>query len=204
METFKLMKQSLFHPFDFFYDIQFNNRAKVRTALLLIALACSARLISLMLSGFAFRTREAFQISVPLEIAWIIIPWLTWSVANWAVSTIIDGEGKFKDILVSSSYVFLPYIILIIPISLISNVLTLKELSIYAGVMSFIYLWMLYMLILQVKIVHDFELGKTIGITLLTILAMIIIWFIVLLVFGLVSQSAQFLVDILKEIKYRS
>jgi hypothetical protein len=203
MEAIKLMKQSLFHPVDFYYDIQFEGRAKLRNALLIMAFAIAARIISLMLSGYAFRTREAYDVSVPLEAAWILIPWLTWGVANWAVATIIDGEGKFKDVLISSAYVYLPYIVLTIPISLLSNIMTLKEASIYNGIMSFVTLWMLFLLLTHVKIIHDFEVGKTVWITLLSFFGMLIIWFIILLIFGLVSQSFQFIADLMKEISYR-
>jgi hypothetical protein len=55
-----------------------------------------------------------------------------------------------------------------------------------------------------VKIIHDFELGKTIWITLLSIFGMLIIWFVILLIFGLISQSFQFVLDIIKEISYRA
>jgi hypothetical protein len=203
VEAYKLMKRSLFHPVEFYYDIQFDGRAKVRNAILLIALAVAARIISLMLSGYAFRTREAYQVSVPLEAAWIVIPWLTWSVANWAVATIIDGEGKFKDVFISSTYIYLPYILLTIPISLLSNIMTQYEASLYNGIMTFVTMWMIFLLLTHVKIIHDFELGKTIWITLLSIFGMLIIWFISLLIFGLISQSIQFVLDLLKEISYR-
>jgi hypothetical protein len=202
VEAIKLVRQSLFRPFDFFYDIQFEKRAKLINAVSIMALACIARIVSLMLSGFAFRTREAIDVSIPIEILWVLIPWVTWSIANWSVSTIIDGEGKFKDILISSSYVYLPYIILIIP--LLSNLLTLKEISIYGGVYSFMYGWMAVMLFLQVMIIHDFEFGKTVGIILLSLLAMLIMWLIIILVFGLVNQAIVFVINILKEIRYRS
>lgn len=204
MEAYKLMKQSLLHPLEFYYDIQSEGRAKVRNALLIMALAIAARLISLMLSGYAFRSREAYEVSVPLEAAWIVIPWLTWAIASWAVATIIDGEGKFKDVLVSSAYVYIPYILLIIPISLLSNIMTLKEASLYNSITSVVTLWVVFLLLSHVKIIHDFELGKTVWITLLSIFGMLIIWFIILLIFGLISQSFQFVLDIIKEISYRA
>lgn len=204
MEAYKLMKHSLFHPLEFYSDIQSDGKAKLRNALMIMVLAIAARLISLMLSGYAFRTREAYDVSVPLEAAWIVIPWLTWALANWAVATIMDGEGKFKDVLISSAYVYVPYIVLIIPISLLSNIMTLKEASFYNAITFFVTLWTLFLLLTHVKIIHDFELGKTMGVTLLSIFGMLIIWFIVLLVFGLVSQSLKFVLDIIKEISYRA
>jgi hypothetical protein len=82
--------------------------------------------------------------------------------------------------------------------------LTLKEISIYGGVYSFMYGWMAVMLFLQVMIIHDFEFGKTVGIILLSLLAMLIMWLIIILVFGLVNQAIVFVINILKEIRYRS
>jgi hypothetical protein len=198
------MKHSLFHPLEFYYDIQSGGKAKLRNAIMIMSLAIVARLISLMLSGYAFRTHEAYDVSAPLEAAWIVIPWLTWALANWAVATIIDGEGKFKDVLISSAYVYVPYIVLIIPISLLSNIMTLKEASLYNAITSFVTLWTVFLLLTHVKIIHDFELGKTIWITLLSIFGMLIIWFVILLIFGLISQSFQFVLDIIKEISYRA
>jgi hypothetical protein len=138
-----------------------------------------------------------------VDTAWIILPWITWSIVNWGVGAIVDGEGKFKDILVGSSFVFTPYILLTIPITVISNILSLKESSIYMAVSWFMYLWVLFLILVKVKVIHDFELGKTIWITLLSGFGMMLVWFVGLLVFGLVNQSIQFLLDLYKELSFR-
>lgn len=203
MNTFQMAKQVLSHPLDFFYDIQFMNRARWHQALIMIGLAFVARITSLIILGFSFETRESYQISAVLEGIWIVAPWITWVIANWAVSTILDGEGKFKEIFVGSAFTLTPYIVLAVPISIITNVLSLEEKGIFISLSGFMYLWVVLLILLKVKIIHDFENRKMLWISILTILAIFIIWFIGLLMFGLVSQCINFIGSLIKEISFR-
>ncbi len=204
VNVLKMAKDVLLHPLDFFYDIQFEGRAKYRLAAVMIALTIASRLLSLIITGFSYETVEPYEISVIIEATWIVVPWLTWAVSNWGVSTIIDGEGKFKDVLVSSSFVLTPYIVLAVPIALLTNLLSLQEQSIYTALNWFVFLWVVYLLLAQVKIIHDFEVGKTLWITCLTIIGMLVVWFIALLIYGLISQAVDFVIAIIKEINYRT
>jgi hypothetical protein len=201
MNTLQMAKRVLFHPVEFFEDIQ--GRGKWHQALIIIGLSILARFASLMLVGFHYENKEAFEISIIIEALWIVVPWLTWTIANWGVSTILDGEGKFKDIFVGSAFTLMPYIVLIVPLALLSNVLSYSEKSFYTGVTWFVYLWVIFLILMKVKVIHDFEIKKMVSITFLTILGMFIIWFIGLLIFGLVNQTINFVVDIFKEITFR-
>ena len=204
MNALRSMKQSLVHPLDFFYDIQFDNRAKLRYALLIVALAGFARMYSLLSAGYSYSSVEAYQVSVVFETVWIVVPWLSWAIANWAVSSILEGEGKFRDILVSSAYVYMPYVLIMVPLTLLSNVLTLKELGFVNFIVIAMHAWMLFLILAHVRVLHDFELGKTVGVAVLSFIGMLLIWLVIIMVFGLVNQSIQFVIDIMKEISYRT
>jgi hypothetical protein len=203
MNGLKMAKQVLTHPLDFFYDIQFDNRAKWSHAIVLVALTVAVHLLTILITGYSFEAREPYQISVIAESVYIILPWITWCISNWGVSSILDGEGKFKDIFVSSAYTFVPYIMLAFPIAIVSNILSVDENIIYHLLVWFTYLWVALLVLIQVKVVHDFELGKMLWITLLTLVGIFIIWFIGLLIFGLVNQAINFVIDIIKEINFR-
>jgi hypothetical protein len=204
MTTLILMKKSLFHPLDFFYDFQFLQRSKLKYALIVLCLAFLTRVINLMFTGYSFSYLEPYDVSIFFEAVWIFLPWLTWAVANWAVSTIVEGEGKFIDILTSSAFFYVPYILILLPFTFVSNIMSLKELSLVLFINYFMQFWMIFILIVQVKVLHDFEMGKTVWITILTGIGMLLIWFICIMIFGLVSQSIQFIIDIFKELSYRS
>jgi hypothetical protein len=203
VNTIKMAGQALVHPLEFFYDIQFQGRAKLKHAVVMIGLTVFAHFAGLVFTGFVFQTREPYQISFVVDTIWIILPWITWSIVNWGIGAIVDGEGKFKDILVGSSFVFVPYILLTVPLIMISNILSLKESSIYAAVSGFMFVWVILLILMQVKVIHDFELSKTVWVTLLSGFGMMLIWFIGLLVFGLVNQSVQFVLDLYKELSFR-
>lgn len=203
MNTIRFAKHALLHPLDFFYELQFKGHAKIVSALIIILLTVAARVLSLMTTGFSFQTKEPYQISVVMQAVWIIVPWLTWSVANWGVSTIIDGEGKFVDVLTASAFVFVPYVCFMLPVSLISNLLTLNENMIYLGLTWFLYFWVGFLVLAKIKIIHDFEPGRTLWIALLTVAGMFIMWFIGLLIYGLINQAFNFIIGLYKEITFR-
>lgn len=131
------------------------------------------------------------------------MPWVTWCISNWAVSAILDGEGKFKDIVVSSAYALLPYIVLSLPLALVSQILTQGEYTTYYGIYTFIQCWVIFLFLAKVKILHDFELGKMIWIILLSLIGMLVIWFVGFLIFGLVNQAVEFVIGIVKEVQFR-
>ncbi|MDQ8734846.1 YIP1 family protein [Paenibacillus sp. LHD-38] len=201
--TFKMMRQVLVHPIDFYHDIQEPGRIKWGQALFIVALAYLARMIAILITGYAFETRETYEISFVHELIWFVVPWLTWTVSNWGVSAILEGEGKFKEVFVGSAFALVPYAIFIIPITLLTNILALDESSIYSFLINFTVYWVCWLLLLKVRIVHDFELMKMIWITVLSIVGILIIWFIGILMFGLVNQLINFVVDMFKEINFR-
>lgn len=203
MAMWQLARQSLKHPLEFYYDIQFVGRMKIWTALCIVSAAIATSVFSLMFTGFSFNTLRPYEISVTIQALLIIVPWLTWSITNWAVSTISDGEGKFIDILTGSAFILVPYIVITIPLTIVSNVMTHEEGSIYNAVNWLTMAWMLFMLFLQVKVVHDYETRKALGNMLISMIGMLLIWFVIIMIFGLMNQSFSFVLNLFKEINYR-
>ncbi len=203
MNTIHMMRKVLAHPFDFFYDIQTPGQLKWSQGFILIILAYLARMASLVLVGYHFETREPYQISYFHEFIWIFVPWITWSISNWGVSTILDGEGEFKEIFVGSAFCLVPYILFIIPITLLTNILALSEQSFYIVLSNFVLIWVGWLLLLKIKVVHDFEVGKMLWITVITLIGMAIIWFVGILLFGLINQFINFILDLFKEVRFR-
>ncbi|NIK79595.1 hypothetical protein FHS15_004756 [Paenibacillus castaneae] len=201
--TFRLMRQVIVHPIDFFHDIQEPGRVKWLQALFIVGLAYIAKMVAILITGYAFQTREPYEISFLNEFIWIVVPLFTWTVSNWAVSAILDGEGKFKEVFVGSAFALVPYAIFIVPITLLTNILALDESSMYTFLIHFTLFWVGWLLLLKVRIVHDFELVKMVWITLLSIVGILIIWFVGILLFGLINQLINFVVDMFKEVNFR-
>ena len=78
-----------------------------------------------------------------------------------------------------------------------------KDEGAFMGIM--VYAFMLYaafMLIVGIMRIHDYEFGRFMGTTVLTICAMLIIVFILFLVFMLIQQVWGWLVTMYSELKY--
>ncbi|OZB94306.1 YIP1 family protein [Paenibacillus sp. XY044] len=203
MNTLQLIRQVIVHPIDFFYDIQNPKRISWLQGVLLILLLFVAKMLSLIVMGYAFETRQPYEISWVYEFMWIIVPWGAYCVSNWAVSTILEGEGKFKEIFVGSAFALAPYILFIVPVTLLTNILSLDEQSIILFLSNLLLVWCGWLLLVKIKVLHDFELGKMVGIALLTVIGMVIMLFVLILMYGLINQFCSFILDLIKEVRFR-
>ena len=204
MNTLRMIHQVVVHPYDFYHDIQGKHRIGWYQGLLIVLLAFAARMISILITGYSFQTRFSHEISMFHEFVWLIVPWLTWCISNWGVSTILDGEGKFKEIFVGSAFALVPYMLFVIPVTLLTLVLSLDEASTYNMLSKLLILWVAWLILMKVKILHDFEFKKVIFITLLSVIGIAIIWFVGILLFGISNQFVSFFVDLLKELRLRA
>jgi hypothetical protein len=203
MNLLIMMGRVLRHPYDFYEELQAPGKARWTHAVWLLLLAYAARMLSLMSTGYAFETREPHEISFVFEGLWLLVPWLTGTAANWAVSTILDGEGKFREIAVGSAYALVPYILFAVPVTLLTQMLSLDESSTYALFRNAVYAWVIWLLIVMIRTLHDFEPGKVVGICILTLIGVFIIWFVAIIFYGLIDRFIGFVTELVKEIQFR-
>jgi hypothetical protein len=164
---------------------------------ILLALAVIVRLVTIQVTAYEFTTVDPETTNLILELAKVVVPWATWVVAGYGVASIFYGEGTFKNVAVASAYALLPYILLNAEYSaLFSHVLSLDEKVIYYFGESVITLWMLLIFFMQLKVLHDFSLGKSILVAAVSVLGMIVLWVLVALTYLLTLQMIQFFVEV--------
>ena len=125
------------------------------------------------------------------------------TVGNWSVTTLMEGKGTYKEILMVTGYSLFPLVIIGFPSVILSNFLTLEEIAFYGLLMYMAYIsagWMLFMGILNV---HQYGLGKTLIALLATVISMSVMMFLGLLFFDLIQQFIAFVVAIYEEISLR-
>jgi len=98
---FRFIKQ----PADSFYYIKKSLRGSLRFAFVLYAWVVIARILSLYLTAFPFNSypSPAF-IRVENEILYTVGLIFLWNAANYLVSTISDGEGRVRDVVIGCSH----------------------------------------------------------------------------------------------------
>lgn len=191
------------HPVDGFWELRYEKRGGLLAAIILLLLAYLATLISEITTSFIFNPIEIKFINPWLILAQVGIPWVTWVLANYLVSSINRGQGRLVDVLVGSAYALVPYICFTVPLSLLSNVLTIGESSIYLFFQYIIIGWTGFLFIVLVQEIHNYDIGETIWITVLSILFMLAIWILVLIFAGLSVQLVDFIEQLYEEVSFR-
>ncbi|MBP3568510.1 MAG: YIP1 family protein [Lachnospiraceae bacterium] len=202
-KTIKYAFHVIFHPFDGFWDLKREQRGSLAAALTFVALTIITLTLEKQKTAFLFNPYRLDRINVMVDVITVLLLYVLWCVANWCLTSLMDGEGKLKDIAIATGYALFPVILLRLPMILISYMLTSGEGSFYdvIGVVS--YLWAGALLILGTMITHQYSVKKTLLTCICTIVGMGIIMFIGLLFFNVIQQMMTFVSTIYEEIRFR-
>ena len=191
------------HPIDLFNDIKYEKRGSLGVANLLLALYFLEEIINYFAVAYLFSNNEAQSFSVwPILLRTVVLV-LLWCITNWAMSTLQDGKGTFKEIYLATCYALTPLVLFSVPLNLITNMMTLSESMFYSAISSALTLWSLILVFLGTMVVHQFTVRKTIGSVLLSLGTIVIIAFLVLLGFSISQQMTTFVETIITELLRR-
>ena len=191
------------HPIDTFNDIKYEGRGSVGIANLMLALFFFESVFDYFTVGYLFTNNEPQYFSVfPILMKTVGIV-VVWCVVNWAMCALLDGDGTFKDIYMATCYSLLPIVLFLIPLDLLSNVITNTEGMFYSTFTTIIYAWAILFVFLGMMMVHQFTVAKTIGSVVLSLAIMVILVFLVLLSFSIFQQMSAFVKTVMTEILRR-
>lgn len=193
----------IFHPFDGFWSIKRERRGSLLSAMILLVLLCFTHVIRVRELGFLFTPvsgKETPLLSAVLE---VLAPFFLWCVANWCLTTLMDGEGSFRDIVICTAYAFVPLMLLNLPITLFSRFSTLEESAFYQFFVFLAMGWSCLLLFFGNMTIHQYSLTKTVLTVLLSLLVMALIVFLAILFFDLLQQVFAFGYAVYKEVAFR-
>jgi len=202
----KTLKYSLYtavHPLDGFWDLIHEKRGSLAAANIIVALAILVDVLRLTLTSFQFVTINMEYFNAAIVMMRIILPIFLWVVANWALTTLMDGKGRMIDIYMAVAYALAPSVIINAVMILLSQFITFDEGAIYWVLAGFSVLWTAILILAGMMMVHDYSLTKTVLSSLLTIVGMGIMVFIFVVFFSLISDAAAYFVSLYKEILFR-
>ena len=191
------------HPFDGFWDLVHEKRGTIAAANTFLLLFLVIRVLKLILTNFQFISAPVQHINVLEEMGSLLLPFLVLCIANWAMTTLFEGKGRFKDIYMGMCYALVPYIIIQLPMILISNMLTYEEGSLYSVMISFSVIWSVFLVFVGLMEIHDYGPGKTFIFLIVTIVGAAVILFLMLVFFSLLSDAVAFFVSFYREIVFR-
>ncbi len=193
----------IFHPFDGFWDLKHEHRGSARSAFVLLVITIIAFFYQSVGTGYIFKPDDSDAKSIFTAILSVLVPVLLWTVGNWCMTTLMEGEGSLKDIFVATCYALAPLSFMIILSTLLSNILleTEQDFVILIEVIGFV--WSALLLFFGTMVTHDYSMGKNILTIILTIVGMIFIMFIAILFTTLMAKIVSFIYNIVVEIEYR-
>lgn len=200
------MKQALYilrHPIYGVWDMKRFKTGRYLDGFILILLAIAAITFNRQLRAFVFNYNYNVPLDILKQIAIVVIPVVLFTLANWAVTTLTEGKGSFKDIFLVTCYSLMPLIIFQVVTPVLSQLMSLNEL-VYLQIIDGIgYGWMFLMLYLCIKEIHMYTAGKMISTLILTAIGAAIIVFIVLIFFSLLQELGSFIYSIYREFSMR-
>ena len=202
-EKWKYLFYTVSHPNDGFYWIRHQEKGSVGIAILLVILYAVCFSMNRIYASFVVNSIEPRTVNSIAELAGVLILYLVLCVGNWSVTCLMDGEGRFKDIVIAIGYSMLPVIVGTVLATLISQAVAENEEAFYSIIMGVGMAYTVIMMLIGIMQIHNYTMGKTLVTLFLTVLAVLIIIFLALLVINFITQVYSFLRSIYIELIFR-
>ncbi len=191
------------HPLDGFWDLTHEKRGTYAAANTILIATLLVRVFKLRFTSFIFINVYWEELNMIMYLGSVVFPLILWVIGNWALTTLFDGKGRLGQVYMATCYAFTPYVLIQIPLMFFSNLVTVDEAEFYSmlGVISLV--WCVLLIVAAMGQIHEYSMGKNLLFTVASLFAMLVMIFILLLFFSMISQGISYFVSIGKEILFR-
>lgn len=203
LATLKFALYCITHPLDGFWDLTHEKRGSIAAANTILILTVLVRIMKLQFTSFIFLTVYWEGINIFLYIASILFPLALWVVGNWALTTLFDGKGRLSQVYMATCYALTPYPLVQLPLIIFSNFVTVDEREFYTVLSGISLVWAALLIVTAMSQIHEYKMGKNILFTVATLFAMLVMVFILLLFFSMISQGVSYFISLGREILFR-
>lgn len=191
------------HPLDGFWDLTHEKRGTLAAANTILFVSIFLRILKLKYTSFLFITVYWEETNVLTYILSIVFPLALFVIGNWALTTLFDGKGNLRNVYIATCYAITPYPLIQLPLMIVSNFVTVDEAAFYSALSVISLIWVLYIGIFGMSQVHDYSFGKNFLFMIATVFAMLVMVFILMLFFSMISQGVAYFISLTKEFLYR-
>ena len=191
------------HPFDGMWDLTHEKRGSIAAGNTILLLFFLTNLWNMRFEKFLFNRVRWERVNIWQQILGTLFPLLIYCVANWCLTTLFDGKGRLGQVYMATCYSLLPYPLIQFPLIIMSNVVTTEERGFYDVLGWVSVVWMLGLIVLAMGQIHEYSVAKNILFSAASVFAMLVIVFILLLFFSMISQGLAYFVSIGKEIMFQ-
>lgn len=193
---------AMVHPFAGSWNLVHEGRGGTVSATAVLVLSVFARLLYASSAGFIVSQNVDGHFDLFKNLFSILAPFVLWVVANWCMTTLMDGKGTMGAIYRVSAYAMFPYILAYIPLTAVSHFITQQEMGLLSMILQIVGFWVLLLLFLNMLTIHQFSLPKGTLAAVLSLLGMAIILFLGMLFLMLISKMMGGFSNIFREIQF--
>jgi hypothetical protein len=202
-EKMHYFRRTMTKPLDSFYEIRHREYGSVPLALICVLLFGFAFTMNRIFASFIVNEVNPRTVNGLTEIGSVFLLFLLFCVGNWSVTCLMNGEGRFKDIVTVTGYSLTPLVVVFLPATLLSHVVAAGEEVFYYFALAVGLGWAAILILMGIMTIHNYTLLKTLATLILTFAAMFILIFLALLVYDLINQVYIFLYSIYTELSFR-
>lgn len=185
---------------DAVYQTKYHGATSVWSAAILYVWFVVLQILSVIVTGYLYNSNSVYNSN-----AWSIVltstgVLLMLVVCNYFVSTVTDGEGKLKHCFIAFIYALSPYLLLALPMFVVSNFLTYNEDIVYQLLMIVTYGWSAICLFRAIMELHDYTFWQAVKNIVLTLFAFAMAILFVIVLRMLLTQFFGYFASLFREI----
>ena len=204
MNRWKTPFYIMLHPIEGFGELRYHKWGSVRTATLLVFFLFVSMIINRQLSGYSFTIDVKLDmLNIPMIFAESIGLCIGFTVINWGICTLFEGNAHIREIWITVGYALLPYIIGVLTVTVISHFLTVDEIIFLKIIEGVCFAYSMLLLLKGLEVYHEYSFGSSIISVLVTLIGILLIVFVGVLLFSIAQLFVAFLVTIWQELALR-
>jgi len=192
----------VFHPAKGFDDLKWSKQTSLVATVIILGLYFVSVVFKRQATSFMFNSNitEKNNFNILVQFLATIGLFLAFAIINWAVCTLFEGKGRFKEICCYASCALIPTIASNYIYVALSYVFTGSEaafLNIFNGICI---AWTVFLLVRGLGVLHEYEFKKVILSLIATIFGILIVIFFVVLIISLFNRIGSFITSVIDEI----
>ena len=203
VDSLKFALYCMTHPLDGFWDLTHEKRGTMAAANTILIVTVLVRILKLKYTSFVILTVYWEGLNIFLYIASILFPLALWVVGNWALTTLFDGKGRLGQVYMATCYALTPYPLIQLPLMILSNGFTVDEAAFYSVLSGISLLYAVVLILAAMGQIHEFSLWKNLLFTVATLFAMLVMIFILMIFFSMISQGVAYFISLARELLFR-
>ena len=190
----------LTNPFKAFSDIKYEGAGSLPACIFFMVVLMLFSVMRQSYTGTVFVMTDPRYMNIWTVMAGVLVQTIFIVIANWSVSVLTNGSGSFKEIFMVAMYAQYPYMWLSALYLALSHVLSLDEKALLSFCITLGVVCIVFYGFIGLVSVHCYGFFQGIASVLLTVLALIIIIFILLMLVSMGSELVNFVSTVYKEI----